>query len=206
MNMVQLIREGGFIMVPLLLCSVAVWAVVFEKFWGLRKFTLEYQRLHRQAIDLVKQKKIEEVKGLYRSAQDLVGRPYLTLLEDWTFFQNDQRGLLDAKVTRRLVETQLGLKRFLWVLGTISSSAPFIGLFGTVVGIIKSFDSMAVTGKGGFSVVAAGLSEALVATAAGILVAVVAVCFYNYFQIRVQHLNTDFKNKLEDLADYLKIS
>ena len=89
-------------------------------------------------------------------------------------------------------ETQK-LKKHLWILGTVASSAPFIGLLGTVVGIIKSFESMAIAGTGGFAVVAAGISEALVATALGLAVAIIAVIFYNYFQTRLSSLNALFR-------------
>ena len=77
--------------------------------------------------------------------------------------------------------------------GTVASSAPFIGLLGTVVGIIKSFESMAIAGTGGFAVVAAGISEALVATALGLGIAIIAVIFYNYFQTRIGTLNGLFR-------------
>jgi len=97
-------------------------------------------------------------------------------------------GVLELGERRRLEENRI-LKRNIWVLGTIGASAPFIGLFGTVVGIIKSFHQMAVMGTGGFSVVAAGISEALVATALGLVVAIIAVIFYNYLQIKVGNLD-----------------
>ena len=89
-------------------------------------------------------------------------------------------------------ETQI-LKKNLWILGTVASSAPFIGLLGTVVGIIKSFESMAIAGTGGFAVVAAGISEALVATALGLAVAIIALIFYNYFQTRISSVNGIFR-------------
>jgi biopolymer transport protein ExbB/TolQ len=89
-------------------------------------------------------------------------------------------------------ETQK-LRKHLWILGTVASSAPFIGLLGTVIGIIRSFESMAVAGTGGFAVVAAGISEALVATALGLAVAIIAVMFYNYFQTRIASLNGLFR-------------
>jgi biopolymer transport protein ExbB/TolQ len=89
-------------------------------------------------------------------------------------------------------ETQ-HLRKHLWILGTVASSAPFIGLFGTVVGIIKAFESMAVSGTGGFAVVAAGISEALVATALGLAVAIIALVFYNYFQTRIGSLTALFR-------------
>ena len=88
--------------------------------------------------------------------------------------------MLELEEERRFQET-LELRRYVWVLGTAGASAPFIGLFGTVVGILGSFQSMAIMGTGGFSVVAAGISEALVATAAGLAVAITSVIIYNVF-------------------------
>jgi len=199
MTILKLFQEGGLIMYPLLFCSLAIWAVIFERFWGIGQFNKQYKRLFVEARKLVKENKVEEAKGLFMGADELISAPYLTLFEE---MKADKKSR-DEKVSRRLSETQQGLRRYLWVLGTVGSSAPFIGLFGTVVGIIKSFESMAISGKGGFSVVAAGLSEALIATAAGILVAVIAVIFYNYFLSRLGSTNLDFKNKLEDFADLL---
>jgi biopolymer transport protein ExbB/TolQ len=96
-------------------------------------------------------------------------------------------------VSEALFEETQKLKKNLWILGTVASSAPFIGLLGTVVGIIKSFESMAIAGTGGFAVVAAGISEALVATALGLGVAIIAVIFYNYFQTRISMLTGLFR-------------
>ncbi len=79
-------------------------------------------------------------------------------------------------------------ERGLGFLGTLGANAPFLGLFGTVVGIIKAFHNMALMGSGGFSVVAAGISEALVATALGLGVAIIAVVAYNYFQTRIERI------------------
>ena len=199
MSFIKLFQEGGFIMYPLLLCSIAVWTVAFEKFWTLGQFRKQANELFIQALELLKANKVEEAKGLYKAANVLIANPHLSLLEDL----QAPKGVREDRVHRRLIETQMGLKRFMWVLGTVGSSAPFIGLFGTVVGIIKSFESIAQSGKSGFSVVAAGLSEALIATAAGIIVAVIAVVFYNYFLNQINSINVDFKNKVEDLNDYL---
>jgi peptidyl-dipeptidase Dcp len=85
------------------------------------------------------------------------------------------------------------LRRNIWLIGTIGSAAPFIGLFGTVVGIMRAFHHMAQTGTGGFAVVASGISEALVATALGLGVAIIAVALYNYFQVRLNDLGTTMR-------------
>jgi biopolymer transport protein ExbB len=91
---------------------------------------------------------------------------------------------------RRRLDASRAMRRNVWVLGTIAASAPFIGLFGTVIGIIKSFHQMALMGTGGFGVVAAGISEALVATALGLLVAIVALLFFNYLQVKIGNLDS----------------
>ena len=90
----------------------------------------------------------------------------------------------------------------MWMLGTIASSAPFIGLFGTVWGIMEAFKQIGASGKAGFAVVAGSISEALIATGAGILVAVIAVMFYNYLNVKVSATAKEFKNSLGDMADH----
>jgi biopolymer transport protein ExbB/TolQ len=90
--------------------------------------------------------------------------------------------------------TVASFKRYLWALGTVGSSAPFVGLFGTVVGILKAFQSLSIAGTGGgFKVVSQGIAAALVATAAGLLVAIYAVIAYNYFVARVNALGVRYK-------------
>jgi len=86
-----------------------------------------------------------------------------------------------------------GFRRFLWALGTVGSSAPFVGLFGTVVGILKAFQSMSMAGTGGFKVVSQGIAAALVATAAGLLVAIYAIIAYNYFVAKVGGIAVQYK-------------
>lgn len=97
----------------------------------------------------------------------------------------------------------LWMKRRLWALGTVGAIAPFVGLFGTVLGIIRAFRDIARAGAGGFSVVASGVSEALVATAGGILVAVVAVCLYNYFQSRANRATVEVKLVVDEFLEQL---
>jgi biopolymer transport protein ExbB len=142
--------------------------------------------------------KFDEARHLFDNTDIFIAGPFQTLIVTYK-----NKPLCDEKLGVRLGETLAGLKKSLWILATVASVSPFIGLFGTVIGIINAFDAMAKTGKGGFSVVAAGLSEALISTAAGILVAVVALIFYNYFLVRANHIYQHFKQSLEDLQDAL---
>lgn len=199
MQLVNLFIEGGFIMYPLLVCSLLIWAVFFERLYFLYQFKTQFTHLMVKARVLISEKKLHEARGLCHNVHPLIGTPYLVVFDE----KDESVEQWEARMGRRLKETQMGMKRFLWILGTIGTSAPFIGLFGTVIGIIKSFESIAQTGKSGFAVVAGGLGEALVATAAGIIVAVIAVVFYNYFQNRLSGLAVEFKNNLEDLRELI---
>jgi biopolymer transport protein ExbB len=100
----------------------------------------------------------------------------------------------------------LWMKRRLWAIGTVGAIAPFVGLFGTVVGIIRAFKDIASAGAGGFSVVAGGVSEALVATAGGILIAVIAVAFYNYFQSRAGRATVEVKLVVDEFLEQLAVT
>jgi biopolymer transport protein ExbB len=97
----------------------------------------------------------------------------------------------------------LSTKRWLWAIGTIGATAPFVGLFGTVIGIIRAFKDIAAAGSGGFSVVAQGVSEALVATAGGILIAVIAVCLYNFLQSRTNHSTVEIRLIVDEFLEQL---
>lgn len=100
----------------------------------------------------------------------------------------------------------LATKQWLWAIGTIGATSPFIGLFGTVIGIIRAFKDIAAAGSGGFSVVAQGVSEALVATAGGILVAVIAVCLYNFLQARSNRATVEIRLVVDEFLEQLAIA
>ena len=98
-------------------------------------------------------------------------------------------------------ERDVEIERFLVVLGTLGNASPFIGLFGTVVGIIKAFRDLALSGTGGPTVVAKGIAEALVATAAGLAVAIPAVIFYNYFMRKVKSSTAEMESASLKIVD-----
>jgi biopolymer transport protein ExbB len=109
-----------------------------------------------------------------------------------------------AAVERQRLQTNLRLRRNLWILGTVGATAPFVGLFGTVVGIMHAFRHMALTGQGGFAVVASGISEALVTTAGGIAVAIEAVVIYNFLNVHVGKLALELKLLTEEYLEILR--
>jgi biopolymer transport protein ExbB/biopolymer transport protein TolQ len=105
-------------------------------------------------------------------------------------------------IQRATALTASDLKKGVNTLATIGSTAPFVGLLGTVVGVINAFVGIASTGSGGIGAVSAGISEALVETALGLFVAIPAVWFYNYLTSRLEYFNVEMDNSSSELVDY----
>jgi biopolymer transport protein ExbB/TolQ len=105
-------------------------------------------------------------------------------------------------IQRASALTANDLKKGVAALATIGATAPFVGLLGTVVGIITAFQGIAATGSGGLAAVSAGISEALVETALGLVVAIPAVWFYNYLTGRIEYFNVEMDNSSSELLDY----
>src|SRR2546428_487455 len=103
-----------------------------------------------------------------------------------------------VRSSRRTVDVRRGLSG----LGTVASSAPFVGLLGTVLGIITAFQLMATSGSGGLASVSAGISEALITTAFGLLVAIPALMMYNYLTNRVEEMSVDIADASNELVDF----
>ncbi len=126
-------------------------------------------------------------------------------------FQQESGGTLSREdlvdsvrrsIQRATALTQSDLKKGVNTLATIGTTAPFVGLLGTVVGVINAFVGIAATGSGGIGAVSAGIAEALVETALGLVVAIPAVWFYNYLTGRLDYFNVEMDNSSSELVDY----
>ena len=115
---------------------------------------------------------------------------------------HDLVGAVGRALDRAVSLTSAEMKKGTGGLATIGSSAPFIGLFGTVVGIINAFTGIAISGSGGLAAVSAGIAEALITTAFGILVAVPAVMAFNYFTTRLERFQIEMSNSSAELLDF----
>src|SRR5438477_11161583 len=131
-------------------------------------------------------------------------------LQEYQFQQDNAGGLsreelLDTvrrSIQRATALTANDLKKGVSALATIGATAPFVGLLGTVVGVINAFTGIASTGSGGIGAVSAGIAEALVETALGLVVAIPAVWFYNYLTGRIEYFNVEMDNSSSELVDY----
>ena len=131
-------------------------------------------------------------------------------LQEYQFQQEAGGGLsredlvdsVRRSIQRATALTQSDLKKGVNTLATIGTTAPFVGLLGTVVGVINAFVGIAATGSGGIGAVSAGIAEALVETALGLIVAIPAVWFYNYLTGRLDYFNVEMDNSSSELVDY----
>lgn len=187
-NFIEIFLES-FTLWILLGCSLLAFTVAIERFLYYRKLKFnqkEFLEILGKIESCLEQGKLEEAA---QSAQNLKG-PVSDLVKTAIANKDRSKVELDEMLTAARMEQRLILERYLGILGTLGNTAPFIGLFGTVVGIIKAFHDLAISGTGGPAVVAAGISEALVATAAGLLVAIPSVVLYNYYMKKVKTMAT----------------
>ncbi|HZP42114.1 MAG TPA: MotA/TolQ/ExbB proton channel family protein [Candidatus Binatia bacterium] len=187
LDFVHLIRQGAISTYPLLLCSIIMLGVVLERLWTLRGAVSSTGSLTAQIVPLLARGDLAgAVDAVRRHRRCPAHRVFGDVLQAAPEAPLEQ---LERVADERQFEEVEGCGAYLWILGTIGSSAPFIGLFGTVVGIMRAFHSMALAGTGGFGVVAAGISEALIATALGLAIGIVSLVFYNYLQNRVERID-----------------
>lgn len=185
----NLIHDEWVILLLLLLWSVAGVAVICERIYALWGTLTKSEAFKNRVIEAVEKGDLAKAAALCETANDPLGEVFGRGLR---VFAKTPHKTTEAVNSQRMV-VLAGFKRYLWALGTVGSSAPFVGLFGTVVGILKAFQSMSQAGTGGFKVVSQGIAAALVATAAGLMVAIYAIIAYNYFIAKVAAIAVQYK-------------
>ncbi len=204
-----LIAKGVFI--TLVILSIWTLAVGIERFLYYSSVKKQSKKLAPKLTNLLKEGKLDEAIALATNRnfrKSHLGKVVAAALQEY-----QHQAELGVPLEKRLESTQRAieratvkvnkeLKRGLNALATIGSTAPFIGLFGTVFGIINAFHSMAVTGAGGIGTVAAGIAEALITTGTGIFVAIPAVWFYNFYLAQVEILTAEMSNAGSEIIDF----
>ncbi len=206
-----------FVLIVLALFSVLCWALIIEKWWQFRRVRLETARFLRAFRDgrrfsvvygAARKHRESPLAQLYASAyQEVAGAAPIPEMVD-QLLDDPEDGLppdrLEAanRAMRRAASGEIArMERYLPFLATTASSAPFIGLFGTVWGIMESFRGIGQQGSASLAVVAPGISEALIATAAGLGAAIPAVMAYNFFVNRVKHWAGEMEGFALDLLN-----
>ena len=209
----QLIAHGGITMVILAIFSIFSLAVIGERFYAYRKAQKATQEVAEKALQYVADGKMAEA---LRLCERNTGSPVAKVLEAGLLVVVDQANpaMSGDRFSRRIESCKGAMQRttsaeiirlegYLGSLATLGNISPFVGLFGTVLGIIRAFEAISKTGSGGLGTVSAGIAEALVATAAGLFVAIPAVMAYNYFLGRVKLFATAMDNAASEMVDRL---
>jgi biopolymer transport protein TolQ len=219
-GVLELILNAGpiakVVLAILLLFSIISWALIVEKWWQFRRVrrqTLAFMKIFREGRrpsvihSAARKYRDSPLAQLYAAAYgEISGVPDVmdTVVDDGEDGIGAERLEAVHRAMRRTAGLEIAqLERYLPFLATTASSTPFIGLFGTVWGIMSSFHGISTQGSASLAVVAPGISEALIATAAGLAAAIPAVIGYNYFLNRVRHWATEMDGFILDLLNML---
>lgn len=183
-HLIDLLIMGWLSNVPLAIGSILTVTVFVDRVRKFRGLEEKSRAFASDVIDKLVERDLEGARTLCRNSELPVAQMLLEALR----WQNVTIEDYDRILATLRADLGTEMRRGIWMIGTVGSLAPFVGLFGTVVGIIRAFADLSETAGGGFEVVAASLSEALIATAAGLGVAIVALVLYNYLNTRVKSI------------------
>lgn len=217
MNLVEMWQAMGWVAkaIGIILIFMSMWSfgVAIERYYTFGQARKQSKLYAPQVAKHLKEGRLKDAIAISQSKSyqySHLAKVVLAGLQEYQFQQDSNTGLsredlvdtVRRAIQRATALTSNDLKKGIPSLATIGATAPFVGLLGTVVGIITAFQGIASTGSGGLGAVSAGISEALVETALGLVVAIPAVWLYNYFTGRLEYFNVEMDNSSSELVDY----
>ena len=197
--MLELVQSGGWLMYPILLCSVIAAAIVAERLWTLQRKKVIPEKLMTGIWTLLSKDQLTENNILAIEKGSPLGRVLAA-------------GLVNRHLSRELVRESIEetgrfvaheLEKYLNTLGTISTITPLLGLLGTVIGMIKVFTAITVVGVGDPATLAGGISQALITTASGLSIAIPTLIFYRYLKRKIDELIVGMEQEAMKLVEVL---
>ena len=187
--MFELISSGGWLMVPIILCSVISVAIIIERLWTLKKDNVAPADLVVDLEHLLEQHQLTEA-----SLEELEHSSYLgRILVAGLCVPNQTPAEIRRSIEEAGRHVVHELEKYLNALGTIAAITPLLGLLGTVIGMIKVFAAITAVGVGNPQILAGGISEALITTAAGLSVGIPSLMFHRYFKGKINELTVDME-------------
>jgi biopolymer transport protein ExbB/biopolymer transport protein TolQ len=217
MNLMGMWEEMGWVAkaVAIILVFMSMWSfgVAIERYYTFSQARKQSKLYAPQVAKHLKEGRLKDALSVSQAKTyqySHLAKVVLAGLQEYQF-QQDSGGNLTrddiVDTVRRAIQrgtalTANDLKKGIPSLATIGATAPFVGLLGTVIGVINAFHGISTTGSGGLGAVSGGISEALVETALGLVVAIPAVWMYNYFTGRLEYFNVEMDNSSSELVDY----
>ena len=197
--MSYIILSGGVIIWPIILLSIISLAIVLEKTWNLYRDIIVPRNLTENLISLVGDDSLTEKKIKKMSNDSVLGSIFAKLINEKNYDKANLR--LKAEEVGRFEVNRL--EQYLSLLGTIATVSPILGLLGTVMGMINIFSNLLESNLGSVSPLAGGIAEALVTTAAGLVVAIPTLIFYRHFSRVIENYSLELEEESNKLIDYL---
>ena len=197
--MIEIVKSGGYLMAPIIICAIIAMGIVLERFWTLRQKRVIPEDLTSQVWSWVKNDQLDQkqIQTLYQ------GSPLGQILAAGLINRSRDRAVLKDSIEDTGRHVVHELERYVETLGTVAAVTPLLGLLGTVIGMVKVFTAITTHGVGNPTVLAGGIAEALITTAAGLTVAIPALIAYRYYRTRVDKLVVDMEKEAIKLVEAL---
>ena len=197
--MIELFLKGGVLMWPILLCSILSLAIIIERLIRVQPKKVIPEDFLTEVQNLVQRRKISEATILCKTNSSSMAQVLLSAIQSF----GQSREVIREKIEESGKKEAILLERGCTLLGTVASVAPLLGLLGTVFGMIQVFHVLSVEGIGNANSLAAGIAQALLTTAAGLVVAIPSLVAYKYFVNRAQNLVIAMEEYSVKLLDHL---
>lgn len=197
--MLSLLKAGGWIMFPIVICSIAAFVICVERSWTLRRTRITPRHLVAQVWSWIKNNQLDKTKLKTLKASSPLGE----ILAAGLVNHSHGREVMKESIQDAGRLVVIKLERFLNTLGTIAQVTPLLGLLGTVIGMIRVFTVITVQGTGDSGALAHGISEALITTATGLIIAIPALVFHRHFERKVDELVTEMEREALKMVEVL---
>lgn len=197
--MVEIVKAGGWLMAPIILCAILALGIILERFWTLQQKRVLPEDLTSRVWGWIEKDALDQkqIQSLYQGSA--LGR----ILAAGLINRERDRAIMKESIEDTGRHVAHELERYLDTLGTIAAISPLLGLLGTVIGMVKVFTAITTHGVGNPTVLAGGIAEALITTAAGLTVAIPALIGYRYYRNRVDALVVDMEKEAIKLVEAL---
>ena len=198
--MVEIVKSGGWLMLPIILCAIVAMGIILERFWTLQQKRVIPEDLTSKVWGWVKKDQLDQKQIQTLHQGSALGQ----ILAAGLVNRNRERTVLKDAIEDTGRHVVHELERYLETLGTVAAVTPLLGLLGTVIGMVQVFTAITTHGVGNPTVLAGGIAQALITTAAGLSVAIPSLIAYRYYRSRVDTLVVDMEKEAIKLVEALQ--